>query len=461
MTSAPLSADDLIPVRVGQKSAKPRSTAATSVPGLLAAFHDEWDALMLETHELRKDLHAARQELSHALYQHDAACRVIARTVKERDEARAALASARGAAGGAAPAKRGAEAPAETADADDATDAKRAKGGVPADAVEAMAARAKELQKARKSRTVADSLAKPEDLAKMAAKPSSAPCHPTKCKGILCVAPDPSDANALATAGADGTVAVFDVAKGKRVRQIAAHKKRVKSAAWCGANALLTGSADGSMKVWRADSGACAATVDGTHTGEIVSVAAHPTHAYAVTFGADGAWAFHDVGKAETLSVTRGDGAGYGVGGFHPDGLIAAACGVDGKTRLWDVKAQKRAAELEGHSDAVTSLSFSENGYYVATAAADGARVWDLRKLKELRAFASADAKNPVSVAFDHSGHYLALGSGSELSVRAVKQDWEVVKQWQAPKTVLSVAFGEDARGVFAGCVDHNLRVYA
>ena len=251
------------------------------------------------------------------------------------------------------------------------------------------------------------------------------------------------------------------MAKGKRARQIAAHKKRVKSAAWCGANVLLTGSADGSMKVWRADSGACAATVDGTHTGEIVSVAAHPTHAYAVTFGADGAWAFHDVGKAETLSVTRGDGAGYGVGGFHPDGLIAAACGVDGKTRLWDVKAQKRAAELEGHSDAVTSLSFSENGYYVATAAADGARVWDLRKLKELRAFASADAKNPVSVAFDHSGHYLALGSGSELSVRAVKQDWEVVKQWQAPKTVLSVAFGEDARSVFAGCADHNLRVYA
>ena len=97
----------------------------------------------------------------------------------------------------------------------------------------------------------------------------------------------------------------------------------------------------------------------------------------------------------------------------------------------------------------------------MATAAADGARVWDLRKLKELRAFASADAKHPVCVSFDHSGHYLALGSGSELSVRAVKQDWEVVKQWQAPKAVLSVAFGEDARSVFAGCAAHNLRVFA
>lgn len=457
VTSAPLSADDLIAVRVGP-GAKPRSTAATSVPGMLAAFHDEWDALMLETHELRKDLHAARQELSHALYQHDAACRVIARTVKERDEARAALANARGAAGAAA--KRGADAPAEAMDAD-SNDPKRAKGGISAEALEAMAACGKELQKTRKSRPVSDSLAAPDTFAAMADKPSSAPCHPTKCKGILCVTANPLDSNVVATAGADGSVAVFDVAKGKRSKQIAVSKKRVKSAAWCGVNVLLTGAADGAMKIWSSATGSCAATVDGTHAGEIVSVAPHPTNAYAVTFGADGAWAFHDVQKAETLCVVREDDTNYGAGAFHPDGLLLGACGADGVSRIWDVRGQKRAAELTGHQGkVVSSISFSENGYYVATAAADGARVWDLRKLKELRFFDGA--KNAeTAVAFDKSGHYLALGSGVELSVRAVKKDWEVVKQWQAPKTVLSLAFGEDARSVFAGCADHNLRVFA
>ena len=54
----------------------------------MTVFQSEWDTLMLETHGLKQNLENVRQELSHALYQHDAACRVISKLVKERDEAR-------------------------------------------------------------------------------------------------------------------------------------------------------------------------------------------------------------------------------------------------------------------------------------------------------------------------------------------------------------------------------------
>lgn len=60
----------------------------TSIPSMLSAFQNEWDSVVLESYNLKEQFNNVRQELSQSLYQHDAACRVIARLIKERDEAR-------------------------------------------------------------------------------------------------------------------------------------------------------------------------------------------------------------------------------------------------------------------------------------------------------------------------------------------------------------------------------------
>lgn len=85
-----LSAEDLVDVK-SQRVVRPRPPTLTSIPSLLGVFQEEWDALALETYTLQQNLAQTRRELSSALYQHDAAVRVIARLTQERDEAREAL----------------------------------------------------------------------------------------------------------------------------------------------------------------------------------------------------------------------------------------------------------------------------------------------------------------------------------------------------------------------------------
>ena len=64
-TGGDLAKEDLVAV-LTNKAVTPRASATTSIPGLLAHFQNEWDAVMLETFELKKSLHQTRQELSQA-----------------------------------------------------------------------------------------------------------------------------------------------------------------------------------------------------------------------------------------------------------------------------------------------------------------------------------------------------------------------------------------------------------
>jgi pre-mRNA-processing factor 19 len=82
ITGVDLKLEDLITVQ-SQGSAKPRPLSHTSVPALIEAFQQEWDASVLETQSLQQHLAGLRKELAHSLYQYDAACRVIARLLQE------------------------------------------------------------------------------------------------------------------------------------------------------------------------------------------------------------------------------------------------------------------------------------------------------------------------------------------------------------------------------------------
>src|SRR3954462_1139726 len=65
-TDDELDPDDLLPVKTS-RVVRPRPPNFTSLPSLLKAFQDEWDALVLETYNTREQLARTREELATAL----------------------------------------------------------------------------------------------------------------------------------------------------------------------------------------------------------------------------------------------------------------------------------------------------------------------------------------------------------------------------------------------------------
>ncbi|OVA02324.1 WD40 repeat [Macleaya cordata] len=474
VTGEALTMDDLISVKTN-KTVKPRPLQAASIPGLLGMFQIEWDQLMLSHFALEQQLHTARQELSHALYQHDAACRVIARLKNERDEARTLLTQT----------ERHVPMPASTAvAANDSTfsngkraaedeelgsGGKKIRPGISANIITELTDCNAILSQQRKKRQIPPTLAPVESLEKYT-QLSSHPLHKTSKPGILSVDIHPSK-DIIATGGVDTNAIVFDRTSGQIISTLSGHSKRVTSVKFVPQDEFfVTGSADKTVRVWQGseDGNYNCRHILKDHSAEVQAVTVHATNNYFVTASLDNTWCFYDLSSGLCLTQV-GDasgGDGYTSAAFHPDGLILGTGTLEALVRIWDVKSQSNVAKFDGHVGPVTAISFSENGYFLATAAHDGVKLWDLRKLRNFRTFTPYDSNTPTnSVDFDHSGSYLAI-AGSDIrvyQVANVKSEWNCIKTFpdlSGTGKATSVKFGPDAKYMTVGSMDRNLRIF-
>lgn len=472
VTGAETTVDELLVVK-NNTNLKPRPSPATSIPGLLGLLQNEWDAVMLEQHSLRQHLQNTRQELSHALYQHDGAVRVIARLKKERDEARRALESAVRAPP--APVPEPVEAPPDMANgkraAEDGTEGggKRAKAGITDDIIEVLTTTSAELSKGRRKRPMPAGLASAGTIEQYGLL-SSHPLHKTSEGGIMAIDLSPSSEDIVASAGRDHTVQIYDRAQGRKVGELTGHSKRVTDAKFLGHQDLMvTTSADKTSRLWAVDGDAykCKAVLS-DHSGEVVGVALHPTNKYFITASADRSWAFYDLDSMLCMAQLTSPSidSAYSSVALHPDGQILGTGTDDAVVHVWETRSQNNVAKFETKASApVTGISFSENGYFLATAAGDSVKLWDLRKLKNIKTIVPYENGAPVtSVRFDNSGQYLAVG-GMDARIYGVKQEWQLLSTLsdlpqKGQHSVLSCTWNKPATKLFVGSVDHNLRVF-
>jgi WD40 repeat protein len=145
----------------------------------------------------------------------------------------------------------------------------------------------------------------------------------------------------------------------------------------CSADGALIGTAgaDGSIKLWDADSGRERATIPG-HAGGVRCLQFDPTGTSLASAGADGTLRLWDVGTRQERALP--DGKAEGVTGlrFRADGRSLAAAAGD-RVIFWDLATGRRTG-LETTHKPILDLAFVGDGTCLATLAADGTlELWD------------------------------------------------------------------------------------
>ena len=437
MTGEDLTLEDLVELK-SSRTVRPRPPTLTSIPSLLGIFQNEWDALALETFTLRQHLTQTRQELSRALYEHDAAVRVITRLSRERDEAREALSKI-------------------TVNGSTATngDAMQVDGQGLSEELVATVQSTQEryaiqptvgeiltltiisrLSKTRRKRVV------PEEWATSDTIQSFAPLHKSKSlyTGARTVSLDASGDLAL-LGGSDGSAGVFSISQNKLVQEFSAGSS-VTDTLWAASKAIV-GTSAGTVKVF--ENGTEVSSFSG-HAGEVTGLALHASGEILASVGVDKSYILYDLSAStQVLQIYTDSGKpicymyiGYTKtdnhpaltsAQFHPDGHLLAAGGVDGQIRVFETKTGDIAAIFDA-SGPVRAISFSENGIWLASVVqgSTSATIWDLRKAEETKVLEIGGQID--SVHWDYTGQFLATAGPSGITAQQYSKS---AKAWSEP----------------------------
>jgi WD40 repeat protein/transcriptional regulator with XRE-family HTH domain len=274
------------------------------------------------------------------------------------------------------------------------------------------------------------------------------------------------DGTLLADGSSDGSAQVWNVAAATPVATLP-DPGPVTTLAWDSSQHLITGAADGSVRVWALPPAVLAA--DGLVNG----VAFNPAHPdeLAVASGDLQLWSatrHQALGPAVTVPSTSPGGAA-----FSPSGAVLATGWLDGNLRMYRVTTSGRLvsegkAQQASATGYVENVAYSPNGRLVATAGDDGTvGLWDVtdpaqpRKLATLRGFTSY----VFSVAFNRAGTMVAAASGDKTvrlwNITDPARPTELGGALTGPaNTAYSVAF-DPARPVLAvGSADRTVRLW-
>lgn len=187
------------------------------------------------------------------------------------------------------------------------------------------------------------------------------------------------DGTLALSGGEDSAVLLWDLEGSSEPRRLLGHSDMVQAVAFAADGSALSGSDDGTVRVWEDSGKARSLKVEG---GDLKALA----------LSADGrtlyggtqklsvlAWDLASGSRTLSLGPWSDDKEACNALAFSPDRRSLLAGANTGGLRLWDLSSGRPLKDLPPHAGNVDALAFSSDGRTAASGAWDGKlRLWDL-----------------------------------------------------------------------------------
>jgi WD40 repeat protein/tRNA A-37 threonylcarbamoyl transferase component Bud32 len=292
--------------------------------------------------------------------------------------------------------------------------------------------------------------------------------------GGVCLAPD---GQAAAYAFRE-VIRLLDLKTGSVLKTFRGHQRdRIEGLAFCdGGRRLVSASTDRTVRVWEVASGQEVRRM--SHGHGVAGLAVFPDGRRALTSSWDWTIAVWDLETGRQLRRIDGVANRFGATvAVSPDGR-RALFGADKTILLWDLETGEEIERLEGHTDGVWHVAFSPDGRRAVSSSMDKTvRVWGLPRgrspgeeppvvevahlLDGPVNFGKSPRVNGEQAAVSADGK-LVLAAGGDGTVRLWdRESGEVVRRLEGHKgQVMCVAFSPDGRRALSAGEDKIVRVW-
>jgi WD40 repeat protein len=187
-----------------------------------------------------------------------------------------------------------------------------------------------------------------------------------------------ADGATAISAGYDHDARRWDLATGRTTAILRGHRDRVWAARFLPDGRVVTGSADGTLRLW--DGAATVAVAPlALATGEIYDVAVAPGGGLIAAGATDGRVHLWEPARGAVRAIDVVTGGTVDAVAISPDGRRVAAGASDAVVYVFDLATGARLAGLRGHAGPIPGLAFSPDGRRLASSGEDGVIwLWDL-----------------------------------------------------------------------------------